>query len=240
MPNAMPHKLAAERLHHGVTQLALNLTDAQIEQMLTYVTLIQKWNTVYNLTAVRDLSSIIDLHLLDCLAVLTHLKLQLRPDHQTRIIDVGSGAGLPGILFAICLPEVTVHSIDTVKKKSAFQQQAKTSLNLSNFHAYHARIEKWVVPIGTATAKPIAQNLDQPVQQILVSRAFAALTDIVSWTEHLLQPGDLWFSMKGEYPHAEIAALPLPYRTGERLPLKVTPIRVPGLDVRRHVVCMIK
>ena len=199
-------------LDAGLAELGLDLPAAVCEKLLAYGALIAKWNKVYNLTAIRDAAGIVTQHLLDSLTVLPHV-------HETRIADIGAGAGLPGIVLAIARPDLEVHTVDTVQKKAIFMRQAGIELGLANVSAHHVRVEEW---------KPEA-----PFPAI-ISRAFSEISDFIRLTEHLLAPGGRWLAMKGVYPHEEIAQLPAGVRMVEAIPL-----RLPGApDTHRHLIVL--
>jgi 16S rRNA (guanine527-N7)-methyltransferase len=179
--------------------------------------LIQKWTKVYNLTAVRDPSEMLTHHLLDSLAVIAPLRRQLVDKSVSlRLLDVGSGAGLPGIVIAICCPDMTVHCVDTVGKKAAFIQQVAASLKLPNLRGVHARVES------------LTDQYD-----IVSSRAFASLVDFTSWSGGALAEQGVWMAMKGKYPKDEIAVLPAGVEV-----FHVEQLVVPGLDAERCIVWM--
>ena len=208
-------------LRAGLSALGLRLQDAQIQQLLDYQALIQKWTRVYNLTAVRDASEMLTHHLLDSLAVVQPLQQQMDALRKqggaagpVRLLDVGSGAGLPGVVLAICCPDLMVHCVDTVAKKAAFVQQVAASLRLPDLKGIHARVE----------------SLTEPYP-VICSRAFASLPDFVTWSRSALAEGGVWMAMKGKHPQDEIAALP-----PETQVFHVEPLTVPGLDVER---CMV-
>jgi len=207
-------------LRAGAQVLGLALSDAQVDQLLAYQDLIQKWTKVYNLTAVRDPAEMLTHHLLDSLAVILPLQKQLTQmrasdalaaDAPVRLLDVGSGAGLPGAVIAICCPDVTVHCVDTVAKKAAFIQQVAVSLKLPNLRGIHARVE----------------NLTD-TYHVVSSRAFASLSDFVTWSRKCLAEQGVWMAMKGKHPADEIAALPAEVQV-----FHVEPLVVPGLDAER-------
>ena len=202
-------------LRDGLAQLGLDLDDGQIAQLLDYLDLIQKWNKVYNLTAVRDPAEMLGQHLLDSLAVIGPLRRQTGGRPAT-LLDVGSGAGLPGVVIAICCPEVKVDCVDTVAKKAAFIQQAAVVLKLPNLRGLHARVE----------------NLTQPYD-VICSRAFASLPDFVAWSAGALAPQGVWLAMKGKRPDEEIAALPASAEM-----FHVEQLQIPGLDAQRCIVWM--
>jgi 16S rRNA (guanine527-N7)-methyltransferase len=175
--------------------------------------LIQKWTRVYNLTAVRDPQEMLTHHLLDSWAAVTPL-LCHTAGQPIRLLDVGSGGGLPGVVLAICRPEVQVTCVDTVGKKAAFIQQVAATLRLPNLHGLHARVET------------VQDKFD-----VVCSRAFASLADFTSWSASALAEGGVWMAMKGKMPTDEIAQLP-----PETELFHVEPLAVPGLDAER---CML-
>ena len=209
----------AAGLDAGLDALALDLKPAQRQALLDYLALLQKWNQVYNLTAVRDLQAMLSHHLLDCLAVVAPLRerlASLASPAPIRLLDVGSGAGLPGLVLAICLPQLQVDCVDTVAKKSSFIQQAALSLGLAHLRGLHARVES----LGAA-------------YHVVSARAFSSLPDLVAGSDKALLPGGLWMAMKGKTPGEEIQALPPQVQV-----LHVEPLQVPGLDAQRCVVWM--
>ncbi len=205
-------------LRAGLAALQLDLGDAQVGQLLDYLDLIAKWTQVYNLTAVRDPAEMLTHHLLDSLAVITPLRRHLAQAGlaQARLLDVGSGAGLPGVVIAICCPEVAVSCVDTVAKKAAFIRQAALALKLPNLTGVHARVE----------------TIRQPFD-VICSRAFASLHDFTQWSAGALAPGGVWLAMKGKHPADEITALPVSADV-----FHVEPLQVPGLDAERCIVWM--
>ena len=208
-------------LRRGVGVLELELSDAQISALLDYIALIQKWTRVYNLTAVRDPEEMLTHHVLDSLAVVTPLRRQLHSmglDESTRLLDVGAGAGLPGVVLAICCPTMAVHCVDTVAKKAAFIQQASVSLKLPLLRGIHARVESLTEPYAVVT-----------------SRAFASLADFTLWSKGSLADQSVWMAMKGKNPEAEVAQLPADVAV-----FHVEPLVVPGLDAERCLVWMRK
>ncbi|MFT4241845.1 MAG: 16S rRNA (guanine(527)-N(7))-methyltransferase RsmG [Acidovorax sp.] len=203
------------QLRQGVQALGLELADGQIAQLLDFLALLQKWNKVYNLTAVRDPQEMLTHHLLDSLAAVPPLRRHLA-GQGARLLDVGSGGGLPGVVFAICCPHVDVHCVDTVAKKAAFIQQAAATLKLPNLHGIHARVETLPGPFDVVSC-----------------RAFAALPDFTAWSRQALAPHAVWLAMKGKLPQDEIAALPADVRV-----FHVEQLAVPGLDAERCIVWM--
>jgi 16S rRNA (guanine527-N7)-methyltransferase len=202
-------------LRSGVQALGLALSDAQIQHLLDYAALIQKWNKVYNLTALRDPADMLTHHLLDSLTAIAPLTRHTQ-GQPLRVLDVGSGGGLPGVVLAICMPELNVTCVDTVAKKAAFVQQVAVSLKLSNLRGLHARVESLAEPY-----------------QVICSRAFASLPDFVTWSCSALADGGVWMAMKGKHPQDEIDALPQDVKV-----FHVEPLTVPGLDVERCMVWM--
>jgi 16S rRNA (guanine527-N7)-methyltransferase len=202
-------------LRTGAAELGVDLSDAQFGQLISYLDLIQKWNKVYNLTAVRDPAEMLSHHLLDSLAVLRPLAREAGQG-PFRLLDVGSGAGLPGVVMAIARPDIAVDCVDTVAKKAAFVQQVAASLKLPNLRGLHARVE--------SLAEPYA---------VITSRAFASLHDFVTLSEAALAPGGRWLAMKGKRPDPEIAALPASVEV-----FHVEPLAVPGLGAERCIVWM--
>jgi 16S rRNA (guanine527-N7)-methyltransferase len=204
-----------EGLRVGAQALALALSDAQIQHLLAYAALIQKWNKVYNLTALRDPADMLTHHLLDSLTAIAPLRRHTQ-GQPIKVLDVGSGGGLPGVVLAICMPELKVSCVDTVAKKAAFVQQVAVSLKLPNLRGIHARVESLTDPY-----------------QVICSRAFASLPDFVTWSRSALADGGAWMAMKGKHPQAEINALPADVKV-----FHVEPLMVPGLDVERCMVWM--
>ena len=212
------------QLHAGAQTLALDLSDAQIDQLMEFLALLQKWNKVYNLTAVRDPQEMLTHHLLDSLAAVAPLRRHVAslPTGQggagaapVRLLDVGSGGGLPGVVFAVCCPTIDVSCVDTVGKKAAFIQQAAVSLKLRNLHGVHARVESLTTAFD-----------------IISCRAFAALPDFVTWSRKALAtPHGVWLAMKGKHPDDEIAALPVDVTV-----FHVEQLTVPGLAAERCII----
>lgn len=196
-----------EKLEAGVRQLGLELTPQTIEKLLTYLALLVKWNKVHNLTAVRDPEEMVTLHLLDSLSVLPHVP-------AGRLLDVGSGAGLPGIVLAICRPDLQVTTIDAVQKKASFMRQAKAELQIDNLQVVAGRVEQ---------LKP-----GEPFNTV-ISRAFSEIGLFVKLTRHLIAEDGLWLAMKGQMPREELGAIKLK-------PSRIEVLAVPGLDAQRHLV----
>ncbi len=197
----------ATQLANGIRQMGLAIEEPAQQRLLQYLALLQKWNKVYNLTAVRDLQGMVTLHLLDSLSVLPYV-------YGPRVLDVGSGGGLPGIVLAICNPQLQVTTIDTVQKKAIFMRQVKGELGLDNLSVVHARVEEY--------------HPEQPYQQI-ISRAFSDIALFLRLTKHLIADGGEWLAMKGLVPTQELASLGVK-------PKAIQPLRVAGLDAERHLV----
>lgn len=208
----------------GLTELGLELSEEQVGSLIAYQDLIGKWTQVYNLTAVRNPAEMMTHHLLDSLAAVLPLQRYLQQARLggARLLDVGSGAGLPGVVFAICCPSVRVTCVDTVAKKAAFVKQAALSLKLPNLHGLHARVET----IAPPSTDPF---------NVVCSRAFASLPDFTRWSAGALAPQGVWMAMKGKHPDDELAALP-----ADVTMFHVEQLRVPGLDAERCIVWMRK
>ena len=207
------------RLQTGAEALGLALDAAQLTLLMDFLVLLQKWNKVYNLTAVRDPEEMLTHHLLDSLAAVLPLRrhvAQAGLAAPVRLLDVGSGGGLPGVVFAICCPGVDVSCVDTVGKKAAFIQQAAVQLRLPNLHGVHARVESLVTPF-----------------EVVSCRAFAALADFTTWSRQALAPHGVWLAMKGKHPEEELAALPADVQV-----FHVEQLAVPGLEAERCIVWM--
>lgn len=207
-----------EVLRTGLLTLGIALPETAIEKLLAYVELLVKWNQIYNLTAIRDRDEMVTQHLLDSLAILPYLKSAL--DDTKTLADIGSGAGLPGIPIAIACPDLAVTLIDTVQKKSAFQQQARISLVLSNVSIYSGRVEQMKLK-------------DQ--FYMVTARAFSDLPILVKAAAPLLRPGGRIFAMKGVYPKQEVASLPADWCV-----ISAHQLQVPGLKAERHLLILEK
>ena len=197
-------------LINGVQELHLHLSDAQIDKMIAYLSLLSKWNSVYNLTAIRDPKEMVKQHLLDSLSAAPAFK------DAKNVLDVGAGGGLPGMMLAIAYPDTRISMIDTVNKKTAFLTQAKTELGLSNVTVYTGRVE----------SLQVKEQFD-----VITSRAFSELCNFINWSGHLLADGGQFIAMKGVAPSEEIERLPEGWTvTG------VQALTVPGLQAERHLV----
>jgi 16S rRNA (guanine527-N7)-methyltransferase len=209
-------------LQKGLHDLGLVLTSDQEGQLLAYMDLIAKWTKVYNLTAVRDADEMLTHHLLDSLAVVLPLRREaaklVLPQGQTQLnlLDVGAGAGLPGVVIAITCPNISVTCVDTVAKKAAFIQQVAATLKLPNLKGLHARVES------------LAQPFD-----VVCSRAFASLLDFTTWSQSALSGHGVWMAMKGKHPNQELSELP----EGVQV-FHVEQLQVPGLGAERCIIWM--
>lgn len=192
-------------------QMAVSLTDEQVDKLLQYHSLLVKWNKAFNLTAVRSPLEMVSRHLTDSLSVLPHIDCQ-------RLIDVGSGPGLPGIPLAICRPDLPITLLDSNIKKSRFQFQAKAELGLDNVEVVHERVEKFNPP----------QRFDA-----VISRAFASLQDMLHWTDHLCAEQGVFLAMKGMYPVDELEQLSGSIQLRQSIELQV-----PGTDGERHLLIL--
>jgi len=211
--------LAPPEVLAGAAGLGVELSVAQADQLVRFAALLVRWNAVHNLTAISSPASILSHHLLDSLAILPRMS-SIFGEKQCRVLDVGSGGGLPGVPLAIVRPHWQVTLVDKVQKKVAFLTQAKLELGLSNLVCLHARVE----------------DMDAPPFDLIVSRAFSSLEDFVRGSAHLLGPGGWWAAMKGVYPDAELAEL-------ERaMPdvrvVDVVKLDVPRLDAERHLILL--
>lgn len=207
-------------LRAGLAELHLSLSNAQVQGLLDYQNLIGKWNKVYNLTAVRDPAEMLTHHLLDSLAAVAPLQkhLQNRSLTNARVLDVGAGAGLPGVVLAICCPTLAVTCVDTVGKKAAFIKHVALALGLPNLMGLHARVE----------------TITQPFD-VICSRAFASLADFTGWSQAALAPGGAWMALKGKHPAEELAMLPPNVAM-----FHVEPLTVPGLAAERCIIWLQK
>ncbi|NVK02426.1 MAG: 16S rRNA (guanine(527)-N(7))-methyltransferase RsmG [Oceanospirillaceae bacterium] len=197
-------------LDQGLKDLGIAATERQTSQLLRYLELMQKWNKAYNLTAIRDPQQMLVRHLLDSLAVVPHIA-------QTDLIDVGSGGGLPGIPLAILSPQQPITTLDSNSKKTRFQSQVKIELGLTNLEVIHGRVEA----------------LENRQFSQVISRAFASIIDMVTLSQGLLAEKGVFLAMKGRYPDAELAELPLQFRLQQSYAL-----HIPGLEEERHLLVL--
>ncbi len=194
----------------GALAMGLDLSPDTVSRLTSHLGLVEKWNAVHNLTAVRDPSKMVTQHVLDSLSIAAFLP------HGALVLDVGSGAGFPGLTLAIARPDLRVMVMDSNQKKAGFLQHCIGALRIDNAAGVCARVERWIAP--------------HPFQ-FIVSRALSELQEFVRLTRHVLAPGGRLFAMKGIYPHDEIARLP------ENVTVQgVEPLVVPGLDASRHLV----
>ena len=213
----MQLEIARRELTAAAATFGLTLERAQQDALLGHLALLEKWNRVYNLTAVRNVEGMLRQHLIDSLAAVAPLTRELKGKANARILDVGSGAGLPGVVLAIALRHVQVICVDTVGKKASFVQQAGAELGLDNLRSVHARIEQ----------------LDPARCDVVTSRAFASLSKFVDLTRQHLAPEGVWMAMKGKIPSEEIAALAVDQEV-----FHVEPVIVPALAAERCLVWM--
>jgi 16S rRNA (guanine527-N7)-methyltransferase len=197
-------------LADGIKALSLELDGRQHEQLLDYLALLFKWNSVYNLTSVRDPMQMVTHHLLDSMAAVPAFA------DAANVLDVGAGGGLPGIVLAIARPQMKVSLIDTVHKKTAFLKQVKAELELTNVTVYTVKVQELQV--------------QQPFD-VITSRAFADLSDFVNWSGHLLAEGGKFIALKGVAPPDEQERLPAQWKVSQ-----LQPLQVPGLNAERHLV----
>lgn len=203
----------------GAEALGVELSGPQADQLVRFAALLVRWNAVHNLTAISSPASVLSHHLLDSLAILPPTS-SIFGEKRCRVLDVGSGGGLPGIPLAIARPHWQVTVVDKVQKKVAFLTQAKLELGLANLDCLHARVE----------------DVEGPPFDLVVSRAFSSLEDFVRVSAHLLSPGGWWAAMKGVYPSAELAGL------ARAMPdvrvVEVVKLDVPRLDAERHLILL--
>ncbi len=195
----------------GLQRMALKLSDQMIDQLMTYLNLVEKWNRVYNLTAIRERDQMIKLHFLDSLSILNHV-------HVKNILDVGSGAGFPGIVLAITKPELKVTVMDSVNKKTTFMQQVKSELALTNLDVVNSRVEDY-----------------QPITlfEAVTSRAFSNLKNMMSLTQHTLQKEGVWLAMKSKDVKEELEEF-------EKNQYTLIPLEVPFINAERYLVILKK
>jgi 16S rRNA (guanine527-N7)-methyltransferase len=199
-----------ELLAEGIQEMAVEVSPVQLEQLMDYLALMFKWNSVYNLTSLRDPVQMVTHHLLDSLAAVPAFK------GAVNVLDVGAGGGLPGIVLAIVRPDMKVSMIDTVHKKTAFLNQVKAELGLANVTVYTMQVQQLQV----------SDKFD-----VITSRAFADLSDFVNWSSHLLAEGGSYIALKGTAPKDEQERVPQEWKVA-----KVAPLQVPRLGAERHLV----
>ncbi len=203
-----------QEIERGLLQLGLSIDPLQVERLSAYLSLLQKWNQTYNLTALRDPAQMLTHHVLDSLSIVGPLMAQC-PSAQT-VLDVGTGAGLPSVVLAVMCPHLSLTCVDAVGKKVAFVNQVSLSLGLKNLKAQHARVEA------------MSGQFD-----VIVSRAFSSLEDFVKCTRDLTHPQTRWLAMKAQVSDQETGAL-----TTLADVFHVEPLQVPGLDAQRSIVWM--
>jgi 16S rRNA (guanine527-N7)-methyltransferase len=197
------------RLENGAAEIGLSLGRGERDTLLQYLALLEKWNQIYNLTAIRDRERMVSGHLLDCLAIVPYVT-------GARVLDAGSGAGFPGIPVAVARPDIQVALLDSNHKKTAFLRQAVADLQLKNATVVCERVETWLA----------GEKFD-----CIISRAFAEIAEFIALTGHLLAPGGVFAAMKGVHPYEEIERLPADFRVRQ-----VHAFAVPGLGAERHLV----
>lgn len=201
----------SQELQRGSSLLGITLCEEQQKMLLRYIELLSKWNQAYNLTAIRDPAQMVSRHLLDSLAIAEHCA-------GNRLLDVGTGAGLPGIPLAIMFPDKDFHLLDSNGKKTRFLFQVKTTLGLDNITIHHARVESFQT---------------HELFDVVLSRAFASLLDMVANCGHLLSDGGRFLAMKGSYPQRELLEI-----DNLCVVRSVDLLAVPGLAEQRHLVTM--
>ena len=194
-------------LVEGLHRMSLNLSDQMIDQLMAYLNLIEKWNRVYNLTAIRERDEMIKLHFLDSLSILNYVEME-------HVLDVGSGAGFPGIVLAITKPELKVTVMDSVNKKTTFMQQVKSELSLSNLNVVNARVEDYQPTI---------------LFDGVISRAFSSIQNMLSMTQHTLKKNGAWLAMKSKDVKEELEAL-------DENQYTLIPLEVPFINAERYLV----
>jgi 16S rRNA (guanine527-N7)-methyltransferase len=194
-------------LVEGLHRMSLNLSDQMIDQLMAYLNLIEKWNRVYNLTAIRERDEMVKLHFLDSLSILNYVEME-------HVLDVGSGAGFPGIVLAITKPELKVTVMDSVNKKTTFMQQVKSELSLSNLNVVNARVEDYQPTI---------------LFDGVISRAFSSIQNMLSMTQHTLKKNGTWLAMKSKDVKEELEAL-------DQNQYTLIPLEVPFINAERYLV----
>jgi len=194
-------------LVEGLHRMSLNLSDQMIDQLMAYLNLIEKWNRVYNLTAIRERDEMVKLHFLDSLSILNYVEME-------HVLDVGSGAGFPGIVLAITKPELKVTVMDSVNKKTTFMQQVKSELSLTNLNVVNARVEDYQPTI---------------LFDGVISRAFSSIQNMLLMTQHTLQKNGAWLAMKSKDVKEELEAL-------DQNQFTLIPLEVPFINAERYLV----
>lgn len=206
-------KITLEAVEACLKSLEITYELSQAQALVTFCETLLKWNATYNLTTITDASSVLTLHVADSLTLVPKVK-EFAPAAK-RVLDVGSGGGLPVVPLAVMRPDLSVSAVDTVKKKAVFLRQAGVMCRLRNFTVYNDRVEK----------------LSVPPFDVITSRAFASLKDMTFWTEHLLAENGIWLAMKGKLTEDEMAGL-----DRQKYEVSPVPLSVPGAEVERHLV----
>lgn len=206
-------KITLEAVEACLKSLEITYELSQAQALVTFCETLLKWNATYNLTTITDASSVLTLHVADSLTLVP--KVKEFASAAKRVLDVGSGGGLPVVPLAVMRPDLSVSAVDTVKKKAVFLRQAGVMCRLRNFTVYNDRVEK----------------LSLPPFDVITSRAFASLKDMTSWTEHLLAENGVWLAMKGKLTKDEMAGL-----DHQKYEVSPVPLSVPGAEVERHLV----
>lgn len=206
-------KITLEAVEACLKSLEITYELSQAQALVTFCETLLKWNATYNLTTITDASSVLTLHVADSLTLVP--KVKEFASAAKRVLDVGSGGGLPVVPLAVMRPDLSVSAVDTVKKKAVFLRQAGVMCRLRNFTVYNDRVEK----------------LSLSPFDVITSRAFASLKDMTSWTEHLLAENGVWLAMKGKLTEDEMAGL-----DRQKYEVSPVPLSVPGTEVERHLV----
>ncbi len=218
-PQRSAEPVTADAITSGAAGLGLQLSSSQSDALARYAALLLRWNAVHNLTAIQAPADVLSHHLLDSLAIVPEVQ-RVAGDAATRLLDVGSGGGLPGVALAIAAPNLQVTLVDKVQKKIAFLTQVTVELGLYNVDCVHSRVE---------TLKTESRF------ELIVARAFASLTEFIGLTRHLLAPGGWWFAMKGALPSDELNELK---RVLPDVRARTVRLDVPRLNAERHLVLM--
>ena len=218
-PQRSAEPVTADAITSGAAGLGLLLSSSHSDALARYAALLLRWNAVHNLTAIQAPADVLSHHLLDSLAIVPEVQ-RVAGDAATRVLDVGSGGGLPGVALAIAAPNLQVTLVDKVQKKIAFLTQVTVELGLYNVDCVHSRVE---------TLKTESRF------ELIVARAFASLTEFIGLTRHLLAPGGWWFAMKGALPSDELNELK---RVLPDVRARTVRLDVPRLNAERHLVLM--
>ena len=218
-PQRSAEPVSADAITSGAAELGLQLSSSQSDALARYAALLLRWNAVHNLTAIQAPADVLSHHLLDSLAIVPEVQ-RVAGDAATRVLDVGSGGGLPGVALAIAAPNLQVTLVDKVQKKVAFLTQVMVELGLYNVDCVHSRVE--------------TLKAESPFE-LIVARAFASLTEFIGLTRHLLAPGGWWFAMKGALPSDELNELK---RVLPDVRARTVRLDVPRLNAERHLVLM--